>query len=174
MPPGSASALQPGGDVDAVAEDVAVLDHDVADMDAHAELDAAIGGDLGIARRHRALHVDGAAHGIDDAGELDQQAVAGGLHQAAAMVGDGGLEKLGAVRRERRDGAFLVEADEAAVACDVGRQHGGKPPVQAILRHDVLRLWKPGTRGRMQSLVDMRGRANPYPRGLVKARRRSQ
>ena len=39
MPPGSASLLQSGGNVHAVAEDVAILlDHDVAEIDADAKL----------------------------------------------------------------------------------------------------------------------------------------
>ena len=42
----------------------------------------------GVALGHAALDVDGAAHGVDDAGELDQQAVAGGLDDAAAVLGD--------------------------------------------------------------------------------------
>jgi hypothetical protein len=33
-------------------------------------------------------HLDRAAHGIDDAGKLDQQPVAGGLHNAAAVLCD--------------------------------------------------------------------------------------
>ena len=39
----------------------------------------------GIARGHAGLNFDGAAHRIDDAGELDQQTVAGGLDDPAAM-----------------------------------------------------------------------------------------
>jgi len=37
---------------------------------------------------HRFLHFDSAAQGVDDACELDQQAVAGGLYDAASMLGD--------------------------------------------------------------------------------------
>ena len=73
MPPGSASAFQPRRDVDAVAEDVVALDDDVADIDADAKLDAPVLGDVGVALGHAALHLDGAAHGIDHAGEFDQQ-----------------------------------------------------------------------------------------------------
>jgi hypothetical protein len=140
---GLCQRLQPRCDVDAIAEDIVLLDHNVADMDAHAELDAAIGGEFGIALRHLTLHVDGAAHGIDDAGELDQQAVARGFDQAAAVVDDAGFKDAGAVRGERGDRALFIEADEAAVACDVGGQHGGEPPVQAILRHHALPLRRP-------------------------------
>ena len=94
MPPGSAKAFEPRRDIDAVAEDVAVLDDDVAEIDADAELDALLRGDTGIALGHPALHRDGAAHRIDDAGEFDQQAVAGGLDDAAAVLGDVRVDQL--------------------------------------------------------------------------------
>jgi hypothetical protein len=37
------------------------------------------------------LNIDCAAQGIDDAGELDQKAVPGGLDEPATMSGDPGL-----------------------------------------------------------------------------------
>jgi hypothetical protein len=54
--------LEPRRHVHAVALDVAVLDHDVAEIDADAEFDALPLGDVGVARRHAVLHVDRAAH----------------------------------------------------------------------------------------------------------------
>ena len=89
-------AFQPRGDVDAVAEDVVALDDDVAEIDADAELDAAVLRHIGVALGHAALHLDRAAHRVDDAGELDQHAVAGGLDDAAAVLGDLGIDKLAA------------------------------------------------------------------------------
>ena len=88
MPPGSAKRFEPRRDIDPVAEDVAVLDDDVALVDADAELDAPLGRDVGVALGHLALHLGGAAHRVDHAGELDQQAVAGRLDDAAAVLGD--------------------------------------------------------------------------------------
>ena len=82
--------LQAGGDVDAVAEDVVALDDDVAEVDADAEFDARLVGRAAVAVGHAGLDLDGAAHRLDDAGELDQQAVAGALDDAAAVVGDCG------------------------------------------------------------------------------------
>ena len=66
-------AFKARGDIDAVAHQVAValLDH-VAEMDADAELDAALGRQASIALDHAVLDLDGAAHGIDDASELDE------------------------------------------------------------------------------------------------------
>ncbi len=43
MLPGLGKRLEPGGDVDAIAEDIAVLDYDVAEIDPDAHRDAALG-----------------------------------------------------------------------------------------------------------------------------------
>ena len=83
MPPGSASAFEPRRDVDAVAVDVGALDDDVAEIDADAKLDAWSSGDTSVAVEHRLLHLDRAAHRIDDAGEFHQHAVAGRLDDPA-------------------------------------------------------------------------------------------
>jgi len=60
-------------------------------MDADAELDAALGRKAGVALDHPILHLDGAAHGVDDAAELYETSVAGALHRAAVMHGHGGI-----------------------------------------------------------------------------------
>src|SRR6516162_3022924 len=72
-------------DVDPVSIDVAAVPDDVAEVDAHAELNAAFGRHIGVALGHPLLHFDRAAYRVDDAGELDQQAVAGGLDDATAV-----------------------------------------------------------------------------------------
>ena len=83
-----ANTLQPRGDVDAVAHQVAVslLDH-IAEMNADAKEDALLR-HFGIALDHRALHFDREPHRIDDAAELDDAAVTGALDDAAMMHGD--------------------------------------------------------------------------------------
>ena len=74
---GSAIPSKSRGNVDAVAHQVAValLDH-IAEMDADAELDAALGRKSGVALDHPVLHLDGAANGIDNASELNDAPVA--------------------------------------------------------------------------------------------------
>jgi hypothetical protein len=54
-----ANALEPHGDVNPVAHEIAValLDH-VAEMNADAKLDALVGADPGVAIDHRALNLD--------------------------------------------------------------------------------------------------------------------
>ena len=94
-------ALQPRGDIDAVAHQVAVafLDH-VAEMDADAKFDALVGRDLSVALDHRSLDFNGAVHCVDDAAELDDAAVARALDDGpwcTAMVGS--IRSLRRVRR---------------------------------------------------------------------------
>ena len=98
--------LQPRGDVDAVAVDVVALDDDVAEIDADAE-DDALGPPAAPALRrgHRLLDRDGALDGVDDAGELDQHAVAHQLDDAAAMLGTIGSSDCLAPRLQRRQRA---------------------------------------------------------------------
>jgi hypothetical protein len=66
-----ANPFQPGRDIHAIAHEVAVrfLD-DVAKMNADAKLDTAFGREPGVALDHASLHLEGAAHGVDDAAEL--------------------------------------------------------------------------------------------------------
>src|SRR3974377_566176 len=92
-PTGIGQGLQPGGNVDAVSVDIVVIANDVAEIDPHPQLNAAFGGNVGIAFDHAALNLDGVPDRFDDAGKLDQDAVAGRLDDAAAMLGDLRVEK---------------------------------------------------------------------------------
>src|SRR5689334_19526807 len=107
-PPASASVSIRGGDVDAVAIEVVALDDHVAEIDADAQFDAVVRGGAGVPLGHRLLHRDGTAHRIDDAGKLHQQAVAGGLDDAAVMLGDLRIDELMAQCFEAFECAFLV------------------------------------------------------------------
>ena len=113
-------ALQPRGDVDAVAHQIAVaLLDDVAEMNADAEFDAPVRRHAGVALDHAVLHFDRAAHGVDDAAELDDRAVAGALDDAAVMHGDGRVDQVAAQRPQAREDSILVGAGEPAVADDI-------------------------------------------------------
>jgi hypothetical protein len=136
---GIGDSLQAGRDVDAITEDVAVLDDDIADVHADAEFDAPVVGDVRIAFGHTHLHGNGATHGIDGAGELDQHAVAGGLDDTAGILGDLAVQELAAVLLQTRERTLLVFADEPAVASNIGREDGGQPPLNAILGHSINR-----------------------------------
>src|SRR5262245_19932887 len=68
--------FEPRRDINAITVEVLAVDDHVAEIDADAELDAHVGRFGRIALGHSALHLDGAAHGIDDAGKFHQHPVA--------------------------------------------------------------------------------------------------
>ena len=55
-----------------------------------------LGRHAGVALDHAGLHLDRAAHGVDNAAELDDDAVAGALDDAAVMGGDGRVDQVAA------------------------------------------------------------------------------
>ena len=121
---GLGDAFQSRGDIDAVAHQVAValLDH-IAEMDADAELDAALGRKAGVALDHAVLHLDGAAHGVDHAAELNDGSVAGALDHAPVMGGDCRVDQIAAERPQPRQCAILVGAGKPAVPDHIRHQN---------------------------------------------------
>ena len=121
-------------DVDAVAEDVVLVDNDVAEIDADAEIYAPLGWHAGVARGHLALHLDRASNRIDHARKLAEQTVARRVDNAAAMLLDLGVGYLSPQRLQRSERAFLIRPHQARVARDIGRQNrGGDGEQQALL-----------------------------------------
>jgi hypothetical protein len=123
--------FQPCCDIDAV-ENVALVDDDVAEIDPDAEFDTAVGRHIGVSLGHPALDFGGAAHRVDDALKLGQQAVAGGLDDAPAMLGDRGIDELAPMRLQPGERLLLVGSHKPAVAGDIGRQNGRQPPLDPI------------------------------------------
>src|SRR5262249_41223060 len=108
---------------------------DVADIDADAELNPLVGCNLGIALKHPALDIHRAAHRVDNADKFHQHTVAGGLDDAAAVLGDLRIDQLLAVHLQLAQRAFLVGAHQAAIAGNIGGHDRGKSPVYAVFRH---------------------------------------
>ena len=106
-------AFEAGCDIDAVAIEIAALDHDIAEIDADAQHDATILGQITIRRGHALLQLDRALHGVDRAAELDQHTIAGDLEDAALVPGDQRLQHLLASRLERGQRTGLVLAPSA-------------------------------------------------------------
>ena len=123
------NAFKARGDIDAIAHQVAValLDH-IAEMDADPELDAPLGRKTSVALDHAVLHLDGAANGIDHASELDDDAVAGALHDAAVMYGDGGIDQIAPERPQPRKRPLLVGTGKPAVSDYIRRKNGCEFP----------------------------------------------
>jgi hypothetical protein len=110
---------------------------------ANTKLDPLFGGHTGIALGHATLHVHGAAHRIDHAGELQQQAIAGGLDDPATVLGDLGVNKLPPVVLQSRQGGAVVAAHEQGIAHHIGRYDCRKSsvvPCQASLPEGLASL----------------------------------
>ena len=116
--------LQPRGDIDAITHQIAVaLFDDVAQMNADAKLYALVGRDARVALDHGVLHFERAAHGVDDAAELDDAAVAGALDDAAMMHGNRGINQIAAQRAHSRQSSIFVSASEPAIADHIRNQN---------------------------------------------------
>ena len=118
--------LDPGGDVDAVAIEVVALDDHVAEIDTDTQLDTVVPPGTGIALGHRLLHLNSTAHRIDDAGKFHQQAVAGGIDDAALVLGDCRIDELAAQRLEAFERAFLVRPHQPRIPGHIGGEDRGE------------------------------------------------
>ncbi|MCS4094049.1 hypothetical protein FHT76_005749 [Rhizobium sp. BK176] len=131
---GGSDTLQTRGNVDAVAHQVTIAFlHYISQMDANPELDAPILLNAGIALDHAVLHLDGAAHGIDNAAEFNQRSVSGALDDTAVVHGDGWIDEVAAQCPQPCKGAIFVLAGEPAVSDYVRGQNCGE---LAVLTHE--------------------------------------
>ena len=162
---GLRDAFEPGRDVDAVAVDPGLVVDDVAQVDADAEEHAARFGHPLVARRHDGLDLDRALGRVDHAGELGQDAVAGGIDDPTAVTADQG-QNHGLMPLEITDRRRLVLPHEAAVAGDVGGEDGGEPALdrgRGIVVH-VCHLSLPRASGREGRCGGHCGTSRPTPR----------
>jgi hypothetical protein len=101
--------LEPGGDVDAVAEDVVAVDDYIAEIDAYPQLEPALGRDRIVDPTRGALHLDGAVQRIDDTRKIRQQAVAGRADDPPAVRHDQRVDRAAELpQRSMRAGLILT------------------------------------------------------------------
>ena len=110
------------------------------------KLNATFSRKAGVALDRAGLHLDGAAHGVDHAAELNEAPVAGALHYAPVMRGDGGIDQIAPQPAQSRKGAILIGASKPAVSDHVRYQYRCELPVfdHGILRggrHTSTKLW---------------------------------
>ncbi len=124
--------LQTRGDVHAIAEDIVVLNDNIAEIDANSELDAAGLWRFRVSRRHAILKRHGAPDGIHHAGELGQEPIPRRLDNPSSVLGDAGLDQLAKVGGERGQRAFLVLTHQPRVTRNVGGEDGGEAALNRI------------------------------------------
>src|SRR5437762_3333819 len=123
--------------------DIAILDDDVAQIDANPKYNPLFFGYAGIALCHAALHRHRTGDGLYNAWEFDQYAVAGRLDDTALVLGDLGVDQFAAMGSQPRQRPGLVLAHEAAVTGDIGSEDSRKPALYPLPSQDTLRCSAP-------------------------------
>ena len=122
---GLGDLLQPGGDVDPVAEQVVAVAGHVAEVDADAEPHLLAAGQVAVSVGEVLLDRHSTTRRLDRAGELGDDAVAGAAEDAAEMPGDPCIDGLSAGGESGQSG-LLVRLHEAGIADDIGGEYGGQ------------------------------------------------
>src|ERR1700733_10423270 len=115
-------AFEAGGDVDAVAEKVAIAFDHVADRDADAKAHVTAGRISEVAGAQAFLDVDRAPHRFYRAGKFGQNRVARGIENAAAIAGDEVVGYL-PVRGKTPQRLLFVLGDQSGVTGNVGCEY---------------------------------------------------
>ena len=124
-PTGSGNRLEPGGDIHVIAEQIVLVGHHVAHVDAETELHDTVCGKLVVPFRHQALHLDRRLDRADDAREFQQETITGVLHDVAAMIENDRIHRA-SMSLERGVRPCLVGAHQPRVAGNVGANHGSQ------------------------------------------------
>ena len=126
-------SFEAGGDVDAIAKNIVVIDDNVTDVNADTKFDPVVRRHVGILRSHIALNFDRASRRIHRTGKLDQHAVARGLDDAAPMLDDLRIEKSFSECLQLAERALFIGAHEPAVTGDICRQNSRQSPFHALV-----------------------------------------
>ena len=117
--------LNTRSNIHTVAENVAVFENDIAEIDADPEFDPPILRHVRISPLHALLDLHGALYCISHALEFHEHAVARRLDDPALVLCDGGIDQFYPVRFEAGDRACFVGLHQPAIACHIGCQDCG-------------------------------------------------
>jgi hypothetical protein len=134
---GRSNGLEPCGDVDAVAVHVVFLDDDLAEVDADAQHDPAIGRHAGIRGEQLALQFDRGLDRVHRAAEFHQHAVAHQLDDASFVRTHDRLDDRLAALGQHGERAGLVRAHHARITHDIGECNRGEAALDACFRHGL-------------------------------------
>jgi hypothetical protein len=102
------------------------------------ELDPLVFRGRRVALGHPVLKCKRAGDRLDDARELYQHAVPGGLDDPALVLGDLRIDQLAAMRPEPRQSAGFVPSHQPAVPRDIGRENGREPAFDPLFAQGSL------------------------------------
>src|SRR5262249_55446592 len=117
-------------DIDHISVAALAFHHHIAQIDANAELHAAVRRQLGVPDFQLALDGHGTLHGLDHTGKLRQQIIPRGVHDAPPVLLDERGHEL-PVGGDGTDGRYLVLAHEAAVSLHIRAEDRRKLPFHA-------------------------------------------
>src|SRR5207247_8512424 len=138
--------------VDAVAEDIAVLDDHVAEVDPDAILNPPRRRYIRVAPRHPTLDFGSALYGVGNTLEFDQHSVAGRFDDASLVLGNDRIDELEAVGPEPRESSRLVGFHQSAITDHVSRENRREPALAT--RFHCARLTEAAVRFHCLSHLD--------------------
>lgn len=108
MPPGSASGSSRAAMLTPSPIRSPSLLDDIAKMDTDTKLHAALGWKASVPLYHTVLHLDGASDSIDDASELDENAIARAFDDTSVVQRDSRIEQITTESTQPRKRPLLV------------------------------------------------------------------
>ena len=121
-PTGRCQRLQSCGNINAVAKEIAALDHHVADMDADTEIDLMVSWSSDISFSQGLLSLYSALHGVYSTPELRQHAIPGSVGDPAPVNGYEFVQNAPPMRQISQ-GGDLISAHQAAITLYVSGEN---------------------------------------------------
>jgi len=109
--------------------------YDIANINPHSELDPPLYRNLCISLAHGALNLDGATQCVHGTDKQDEQAIPSCPYDATPVFFYLGLNELSVVSTQLSQGAFIVDAYQAAVASYIRHQDCHKSAFDLLTRH---------------------------------------
>src|SRR5262249_42593889 len=117
-------SLKAGGDVDAITENVAAVDDDIAEIDTDSEFETPVGRHGPVDAASRLLDLDGAVQRLNDTGKTREEAVARRANDPPAVRRDQRVDSTAELAEPSMRARFVL-AHQAAEADDICMQNGG-------------------------------------------------
>jgi len=130
-----AQLFEAGSDIDAVAQQVVALDHDIAEIDPHAKQDSPGRRNIRLILDNALLHGNGTGYGIDDRAEFDDDTVAHQLDDTSVVFAQQRINHIASQGLDRDKRILLVRLDEARITDDIGGENSNETPLRMICRH---------------------------------------
>ena len=119
-----ALGLEPGRHIHRVPVEISPVGNHVTDVNADTKADGPIGGMVAVIGRYRLLHLHGTAHRPIDAIEQDEQGVASGLNDSAAMLIDRRVYQSATESPQSFERFSIIQRNQAAVTDHIRIDHG--------------------------------------------------